>query len=273
LIVHNDQVDLQQDRELVIRLQGAPIGGLVSSADGEPIPEATISLRPVEGPEYLVATVTKGDGRFTIHRVQPNRYRLQASAAGFLPAEQEVQLAAGQTLDGLEIRLQPAQGARLRVRLASGAIPERVHVQVGDTLAQTYSPREGIVELTTLPPGTWTVLVGAEGGAVTSASLTVPSEEPVTVLLPPAGRLDIRVPALLASDQIGTVRLLGQDQPFWTLGPGGNIVRQWPLAGGKAMIEGVPAGSWIVQVETPDGQRWQGVAVTSGAPIVAVTIE
>lgn len=29
----------------------------------------------------------------------------------------------------------------------------------------------------------------------------------------------------------------------------------------------------IVQVETPDGQRWQGAAVTGGAPVAAVTIE
>ena len=108
---------------------------------------------------------------------------------------------------------------------------------------------------------------------MTTANLLVPSEEPVAVTLPPAGPLSVRVPALLASDLIGTVRLLGQDrQPFWTLGPGGIVVRQWPLAGGKAVVDGVPAGSWIVQVETPDGQRWQGAAVTGGAPLT-VTIE
>lgn len=267
MIVHNDQVDLQQDRDLVIRLQGATVGGLVvSAADGEPIQNAMLSLRPVEGPEYLVTAGTKSDGRFVVHRVQPNRYRLQANAAGFLQAEQEIQVAAGQTLDDLEIRLQRAQGARVRVRLASGEIPERVHVQVRGTLAQTLTPREGIVELTTLPQGAWTLLVGADGGAVATASLTVPSEEAVAVTLPPAGRLQVRVPALLASDLIGTVRLLSSDgQPFWTLGPGGNTLQQWPLAGGKAVVEGVPAGSWTVQVETPDGQRWQGVAITAGA--------
>lgn len=275
MVVHNDQVDLQQDRDLVIRLQGATVGGLVvSAADGEPVGSALLSLRPVEGPEYLVTMGTKSDGRFAVHRVQPNRYRLQAGAEGFLQAEQEIQVAAGQTLDDLEIRLQPAQGARLRARLASGEIPARVHVQVRGTLAQTLTPREGIVELSTLPPGAWTLLVAAEGGAVATASLTVPSEEPVAVTLAPAGRLNVRVPALISSDLIGTVRLLGPDQqPFWTLGPGGHVVQEWPLAGGKAVVEGVPAGSWTVQVETPDGQRWQAPAVTGGVPLAAVTIE
>ncbi|MFL6198305.1 MAG: carboxypeptidase regulatory-like domain-containing protein [Thermoanaerobaculia bacterium] len=277
MIVHNDQVDLQQDRELVIRLQGATIGGLVASAaDGEAIPNAMLSLRPVEGPEYLVTAATKSDGRFVVHRVQPNRYRLQANAEGFLTAEQEVQVAGGQTLDDLEIRLQPAQGVRIRVRLASGEIPARVHVQVHGTLAQTFTPRgvEGVVELSTLPPGAWTLLVGADGGASVTANLMVPSEEPLAVTLPPAGRLNVRVPALLSSDLIGTVRLLGQDgQPFWTIAPGGTVVQQWPLAGGKAVVEGVPPGSWTVQVETPDGQRWQGATVTAGAPEAAVTIE
>jgi hypothetical protein len=217
---------------------------------------------------------TKSDGRFAVHRVQPNRYRLRAEAERFVQAEQEIQVAGGQALDDLELRLQPAQGARLRVRLASGEIPPRVHVLIRGALAQTYTPREGLVELTTLPPGAWTLLVGAEGGGVATTSLTVPSEAPVDVTLPAAGRLHVRVPALLATEQIGSVRILGRDgQPFWTLGPGGAVVQQWPLAGGKAMVEGVPAGSWIVQVETPDGQRWQATAVTSGAPEAALTIE
>lgn len=281
MVVHNDQIDLQQDRDLVIRLQGATVGGLVAgAADGEPIRGAMVALRPAEGPEYLVTASTQGDGRFVVHRVQPNRYRLQASAQGFVQAEQEIQVAGGQTLDDLDIRLQPAQGARVRVRLASGQVPARVHWQVRDAagaavLAETRSPREpgGLFELSTLPPGAWTLLVAADGGAVARASLTVPSEEPVVVTLPPAGRLSVRVPALLASDLIGTVRLLGPDhQPFWTLGPGGNVLRQWPLAGGKAAVEGVPPGAWTVQVETPDGQRWQGTAVTSGTDM-AVTIE
>ena len=281
LIVHNDQIDLQQDRDLIIRLQGATIGGLVvSAANGEPVRDALLSLRPLEGPEYLVTASTKSDGRFVVHRVQPNRYRLQVNAKGFLVAEQELQVAAGQTLDNLEFRLQPAPGAKVRVRLASGQVPSLVHVQVRDassgatTLSETrQADASGEIELS-LPPGTWTLLLRAEGGALATAGLIVPAAEPLALTLAPAGKLNVRVPALVTSDLIGTVRLLGSDQqPFWTIGPGGTIEQQWRLVGGKVAIDGVPAGSWLLQVEAPDGQRWQGAAMTSGSAEAAVTIE
>lgn len=42
--------------------------------------------------------------------------------------------------------------------------------------------------------------------------------------------------------------------------------------GGKTVIDGLPAGAWIVQVEASDGQKWQGAAVTAGAD-AAVTVE
>lgn len=281
LLVHNDQVDLQSDRDLVIRLQGATIGGfVVSAANGDPVAGALLALRPVEGPEYLITAGTKNDGRFGIHRVQPGLYRMEVRAQGFAPAEREVQVAGGQVIENLELRLTPTQGARLQVRLASGQLPEFVHVLVrdpsgGTVLAETRHAREpGLFELSMLPPGAWTLLVRADGGALATAGLAVPAAEPLALTLAPAGKLNVRVPALVTSDLIGTVRLLGPDQqPFWTLGPGGNVVQQWPLVGGKAVLDGVPAGTWALQVETPDGQRWQGTAVTSGAPEAAVTIE
>jgi hypothetical protein len=281
LLVHNDQVDLQQDRDMVIRLQGATVGGLVvSAADGEPIPDALLSLRPQEGPEYLVTAGTKADGRFVVHRVQPNRYRLQANARGFLPAEQELQVAGGQTLDTLELRLEPTPGTKIRVRLASGQVPLLVHVLVrdpagGTVLAETQqADASGEIRLSSLLPGSWTLFLRADGGALATASLVTPAVEPVTITLPPAGELNVRVPALVPSDLIGTVRLLDADQQaFWTLGRGGKIDLQWSLVGGKAVIDGVPAGRWVILVETPDGQRWQGAAVTAGTAEAAVTIE
>jgi hypothetical protein len=193
------------------------------------------------------ATVA-ADGRFSIEDLARGApVHVVVRAHGYLIAQ--VRAVRPPTEKPVVIRLQPAADLVGRVVDEAGA-------------------------LSTLPPGTWTLLVGAEGGAVVTASLPVPSEEPVAVTLPPAGRLNVRVPALLASDLIGTVRLLGRDQqPFWTLGPGGTVVQQWPLAGGKAVVEGVPAGSWTVQVETPDGQRWQGAAVTGGAAVATVTIE
>ncbi len=279
LLVHNGEVDLEQDRELVIRFETAALSGVVASADGgAPIAEALVSLRPLEGPDYMVAAGTKEDGRFGLHHVQPGRYRLEAKAQGFTAAAQEVQLAAGQDVEGFEIRLEPAAGAKLRVRLASGAAPALVHILVRDPAGATVladtrpANASGEVDLASLPAGAWSLFASADGGAVSGSPLLVPSD-PVALTLPPAGRLQVRVPALLSASRQGTLRLLSTNgQPFWTLGPGGSVVSAWPLLGGKAVVDGVPAGTWLLQVEAPDGQRWQRTAATTGTD-AAMTIE
>lgn len=280
MLVHNEEIDLQQDRNLVIRLETSTIAGLVTSqSGGEPVANALLALKPVEGPEFMVTAGTKADGRFGLYRVPPGRYKLTASAEGFSPAEQQVEAAAGETVDGLELRLEPAAGAQLQVRLASGKIPELVHLLVRDSagaavLAETrWLDKDGIVKLSKLPAGAWTLILRSDGSGLATVQLLVPSD-PQAVTLPPAGQLAVRVPALATSDLMATVRLLGTDQqPFWTLAPGGQVQQQWPLVGGRGIIEGVPAGAWIVQVESADGQRWQGVATTSGAAETAVTVE
>jgi hypothetical protein len=86
--------------------------------------------------------------------------------------------------------------------------------------------------------------------------------------------LSVRVSALTASDLIATLRLLGPDQQsFWTLGPGGRADQQWPLVGGRGSVEGVPAGTWTLQIEAPDGQRWSSTAVSSGNGETVVTVQ
>ena len=114
------------------------------------------------GPEDVVANI----------RWQASEEGAPGQLRSTAAAVTDARVAGGQTLDNLEIRLQPAQGARVRVRLASGEVPERVHWQVRDVagrtaLAETRSPREdGIFELSTLSPGAWTLLVRADGSAV-----------------------------------------------------------------------------------------------------------
>lgn len=279
LLVHSDQVELRSDREIVIRLQPSAVGGVVVSEAGKPVAGALVFLRPVAGPELQITVGSKDDGRFAMARVPPGRYRLEAVAPGFTPAEQEVQVAAGEAQENLEVRLAPAEGAKLRVRLSSGQIPQLVHVVVHDQAGATvfaeslWPDRTGEIELSTLSTGAWKVFVGAEGGALTAASLTVPSET-VSLTLPPAGKLQVRVPSLATSDLLATLRLLGPGQkPFWTLGLGGKIEQQWSLVGGGAIVNGLPAGHWVLEVETPDGQRRTATATTIGGGAAMVTVE
>jgi protocatechuate 3,4-dioxygenase beta subunit len=280
LLLHKEQIDLKGDRDIVVRLQTSTLGGtVVSAADGKPIAEALLSMRPTEGTEFLMTAGTKPDGRFRMHHVPPGSYQLQARAQSFAPVERQIRVAAGETLEDLEIQLTPTPGARLQVRLASGDIPRLVHVLVrgpgGEAVLAESRPPDagGVVDLLTVPPGTWDLFVAAEGTATAAGRLLVPSE-PLPLTLPRAGSLTVRVPALATSDLFATLRLLGPGgQPFWTLGPGGQIQRQWSMVGGKGVVAGVPAGTWVLEVETPDGNKWAGAVTTSGLGETVATLQ
>jgi len=55
----------------------------------------------------------------------------------------------------------------------------------------------------------------------------------------------------------------------------GDVVRHRCLAlpEGSATVEGLPAGEWNVQVVAANGATWQGVVVSTGAPLTEVEIQ
>lgn len=282
-LIHNKNVELAGDREILIRLQMATVSGSVKDGkSGSPVSGALLLLRHLadaEGPEFLISGGTGPDGSFLLSHVPPGNYQLAFSADGYAPKEQAIAVPAGQDLTGLDIALESAQGLDLTVRLASGKVPELVHVRVlspsgAPVVAETRSPDpSGALRLPTVPAGSWQLLLCAPGGAIAASSVTIPGE-PRAVTLPEAGRLHVRVPTLVSSDLIATVAVLGDDQqPFWTLGPGGSIQGSWSLVGGNAMIEGLPAGLWQVRVEAPDGHAWTGGMATSGKGEISLVLE
>ena len=141
-------------------------------------------------------------------------------------------------------------------------------------LAESRRPDEtGIVKITKLGAGAWTATLQAQGAGRATVQLLIPSD-PLAVTLPPAGSLSVRVPDLVTSELTGTVRLVGADQqPLSILAAGGQIEQQWPLVAGRGLIEGVPAGTWLVYVAASDGQQWQGTATTAGAGVAAGGVE
>lgn len=282
-LVHNENVDLAGDREIVIRLRTATVSGRVQNGEnGNPVPGALLLLRhdaDAEGPEFLISGGTGQDGSFLLSQVPPGTYRLTASADGYAPGEQEIAVPAGQDVAGLDIALTSTLGLDLTVRLASGKVPGLVNVRVlaasgSPVLAETRSlDPSGALHLATVPEGNWQLLLGAPGGAVAGSPVLVPGE-PVAVTLPVAGRLHVRVPALATTNQIATLSLRGSDQqPFWTLGPGGTIRDRWQVIAGNGIVEDLPAGIWQIQVEAPDGHRWTGMATTSGSAETGVALE
>ncbi|HEX3127772.1 MAG TPA: carboxypeptidase-like regulatory domain-containing protein, partial [Thermoanaerobaculia bacterium] len=279
-LVHNDTLDLTDDRDLTIRLEAATVSGRVEAAgSGDPIDAASLALRPTTGTDFLITESSQSDGTFRVIHIPPGTYRLTARASGYTPAERELTLAGGDDLTGVELSLTPTGGLEIQVRLADGQTPPLVHVlarsaQGAPALAGTYAPKPGGgVALSSLPAGTWDLFVSAPGGAMARETVTVPGK-PRTVALPGAGRVVVRVRELATQNVLATVRLVGPGQQlFWTLGPGGTVEQSWTLRGGKGTIESVPAGQWLVVAETSDGRVWQAPAATPGTGEVTLTLE
>jgi protocatechuate 3,4-dioxygenase beta subunit len=271
LLIHNDTLELTADREIEIRLDAADVAGrIVDERDRSPVAGALVSLRPLEGTEFLIAGDSNAAGEFSLPHVPPGRYRLSAAADGYAPAGRDFEVTAQRDATGLEVPLAPTPGLELRVLLASGRPPEVVDVlAIGPSGAPGIAERRsveagGVVRLSTLPPGAWDLLVGAPGAAAVRAAAVVPGEA-LSLVLPPAARLNVRVTALATSDlraEVAAVDAAGA--PLRALGPGGLLVDRWPLVGGAGSVEGVPAGTWTVRVTTPDGNAWSAVIETTG---------
>jgi protocatechuate 3,4-dioxygenase beta subunit len=279
LLVHNDTIDLAADREITVRVRPSTVSGSVLDARSRrPIPGALIAFRHVEGPEFLITDSAGEDGIFSVHRVPEGTYLLTVRASGYAPAEQSLAVPAGHDVSGLEVALVSTRGLELTVHLASGRVPDRVHLRMlgpagAVVLTETrFTDPSGKITLSTLPEGNGTLLLSAPGGAASQLPVTIPGE-PVATTLPGAGNLRIRVPALAGTDLRAMATLSAAGQPFWTVGPGGSLQSQWQLVGGKAVVEGVPGGLWQIRVESPDGRLWTGQATTVGQGGVEISLE
>ncbi len=279
-LTHNDTVELTEDLDLEIQLEASTLGGRVTDAEaGEPIGGAQISLRPLQGPDFVIAGGSDLEGRFHFLHVPSGEYRLLAKAAHHAPAEQEVAVHAGEDRLDLELALARTDGVRLTVRLASGSIPQVVHLLALDSagatvLAETRQVgRGGEVELSSLPPGSWRLIARAPGSATSTAALTVPGD-PVGLILPDAARLELRVPALVTADLAGSAQLLDPSgAPLWILEPGAGLLSSWSLRAGQASVDGVPPGAWRIEVRAAGGQVWSTALSVGGPGTLTVTLD
>jgi hypothetical protein len=86
----------------------------------------------------------------------------------------------------------------------------------------------------------------------------------VPVVLPDAGSLTVRVPQLASADTIAVLTVTGADgRPLQCLSPYGTVQSQWQVVGGNTVVEGVPAGEWILRAVAPDGRTWAASVVTT----------
>lgn len=283
LLTHNQSIELEADRVVTLRLERGTVSGTVVDAESSaPLANAFVALRHIadaDSPEFLIADSSDAAGTFRLERVPPGHYRMTVSHEGYSPAERPLTVVAESDLPSLEVPLQPAPGAELAVRLASGRIPALLHLrlqsQEGMPVLAESRPvaSDGTVRISTAPHGSWVLLAASPDGALTALPLPVPGERAI-LILPDAARLAVQIPSLASSDLLATLNIATSNgQPLQILGPGGSFAQQWQLVAGKTTIEGVPAGNWVVSATTPDGRSWTTAVTTDGRSEAHLNLE
>jgi protocatechuate 3,4-dioxygenase beta subunit len=280
---HHEQVDLTADRDLLIDLRSVAVTGrVVDSADQSPIPNAQVTLLAAEaepqGPFQAIETTSDTRGVFRLRDVGEGGWKLRAVLPGYAPAEVDVQVAEGTPVDGVEIALQATEGVVLEVLLASGRPPDEVSTSVldaaGRVVASASYPtgEDGRVRIASVAPGTWELLLEADGTAAVSLPVTAPGNAG-RVILPQPGGLNLKVPSLADARVGAKVTLVDSGgKPYRT--PWGNAIMQdFDLYGGTRKFERLPPGNWTVNVSATDGRTWTGKATVVPGGMAEVTLE
>jgi hypothetical protein len=281
MLSESRDVELAGDRRLVIEMKPAILAGtVVAGESGEGVAEALVRLqRDLGGEPGPVTTVgTDAEGAFVTASLAPGRYRMTVHADGYAAAERWVEARAGAAASPLTVELEPTAGLWLTVRRAAGTPPRRATVVVLDGgrpvhAEETRLGLDGGGYLQQVPPGSWTLLVKADGSPPLAVRAAVPGER-LEVDLPPGAPLTVRVPALLDSRAAAALTLETADGTPWVgVEPSGALRQSWSFEGATATVPDLPAGAWTLQVSAADGRAWTAAAVTTGGAAAHVEIE
>jgi protocatechuate 3,4-dioxygenase beta subunit len=283
MVVHNELVEVARDTEVLIELERTSVAGMVFDAvTRKPIAEATVVLRHAAGsdaPEFMLAAGSDAAGLFRLPPVPPARYSMTVTKEGYALEQRELHVTPESEAAGIEVPLEPSPGLVLDVRLVAGGRPALLHLRLlsaeGRVILAGSQPvgQDGQVRLASAPPGSWMLHAAAAGGVPTATPVHVPGPLVQLTLADPT-RLVVRSESLATSDTIAMLRLLTPDgRSIETLGPGGALQATWPMVGGSAVVEGVPAGSWSIHVQSPDGSTRTGTVTTDGISDAAVVLD
>lgn len=244
--------------DFALVVEDATLRGLVRSPYGG---VAGATVRVVEGTTRRAA-VTDGAGQFTIQPVASGRYVLEVSSPEFPPRRL--------TLDSDrfgEVRLEQGGGVRVRVgdaRDGDGLAGLRVDARgpEGATAARTTDAR-GVVDLTGLAAGAWTLSIRARGYAPATREVTIRASR-----VPDDLRIDLAKAATLAGvvrdrrgSRVGGARV-------WVGG-----VETQTDADGNFRIAGVAIGTVELAAAHGDRQGALALQLAAGDERVTLTVE
>jgi protocatechuate 3,4-dioxygenase beta subunit len=279
---HEETLELSSDRELTIEIPAAElIGTVVDVQTKEPVAGASVTLERQnesrQSPRFPFGSGATTDtaGGFTLGNIADDTWRLIIKAPGYAALEQLLTVQGGRVQGSdMKFALTPTEGMTLDVRNAAGGFPDEVRVAVLDPAGRvlvsgSYPTLEnGRVRISTVPPGSWTLLISAGSSATASLQVTTPGPA-VGVTLSPGCALQVRIKALESTPgSTASIKLTSADgRTARTLRLFGSIQESWRAVSGRALIEGLPPGLWRVRAEASDGTGWQGEVTTSaGAP-------
>jgi len=273
-------IDASAESEVSITLsQGGSIEGTVVRSDGRsPVPGAEVSLAESGGaPSVLSGDQTPADegGRFSFLHLKGGRYRLTAQGTSGRSGATEVVLAPGQNAEGVVLSLDA--GAVLRGRV-TGLPPERlvgleVHAYSDGFSGSAATGPDGQFTLTDVPSGVVLVAVSMARFGASTRSVTkkvdVPegaSEVPVDIDFSGTSRLVVRVTR--KEEPLPGVGLLAQPD----LGAPGSIVGGETDADGRALLEGLEDGSYVVNGRMGGAIGFQRTVTVSGETSLEVAL-
>jgi hypothetical protein len=275
MVAHHETVELTASRFLEIDLETFELSGkILDSEKGRGIEGAVIRIeKRVSGSHSVaqaLATGSAADGAFELLRIPPGTYHLRVEKDGFASLDEELTISPSTPPPPLEVSLQPTGGLGLRVRMAQGGVPPWVQLRVLDAGGGLYIERSlaldsaGEARLGTLPAGDWLLQLGARGASVSTVQTSVPGP-PLEVSLGAGGRLQVLVPDLEASGLLARLEILGpQRQLLLALDRQGEITHGWRVEEGRVLVDGIPPGTWKIEVTAADGRAWFSSVTTQG---------
>ncbi|MFB6274317.1 MAG: TonB-dependent receptor [Salinibacter sp.] len=253
--------------------QSADLHGIVTDAQGRPLPNGNVVLKQADGGAQVAGTSTRADGTFRIEEVSPGTYQLVVSAIGYQAATQTVTLDAGTQrrvslqLQGARYGLDEVVVSATRSRETLGSVASSISVLGTEALATqgAITSDLGAVLAQTVPG------LAPSSGSLSNYGQTLRGRSPLIMIdgvpqntpLRDAAR-SLRTTSPEVIERIEVVRGANALYGYGATGGAINIITKEPTPGLEATTEVGVRGSTADVSESFTGRLHQSVSGKAG---------